>query len=228
MIRLYRRLLIVACTAALVGATFCAQASASIISQAPNQNNGYLSDPGFPQSMADSFVIGREGLPWELLTWYGIYFDTNSPTAVDNFTINIFSDDLGIPGNSTQFTVSGVDGNRVDTGLDTSFSDEYQYTFDLGGLNLAAGTYWIEIYNSAVNPSGDFWYWSTADLDLVNGIAGSAFASQAPGVNWINFSGADLAFSIDSFTSPTIPEPTSLMIFGSIAGIGLMVRRRNS
>ena len=71
------------------------------------------------------------------------------------------------------------------------------------------------------------WAWSDGDLDGVNGIAGYAFDQQVPGVNWANDFGDDLAFSIDSFTSPTIPEPTSLMIFGGIAGIGLMVRRRN-
>ena len=154
--RLYRRLLIVACTAALVGATFCTQASASIISQAPNQSNAYFSDPSFPQSMADNFVIGAGGASLGTLTWYGVYAFFNSPTVADNFTINIFSDDLGVPGNSNQFTASGVDGGRVDTGnLVVGTFNEYMYTFDLGGLNLAAGTYWIEIYNSAVNPSGD-------------------------------------------------------------------------
>jgi MYXO-CTERM domain-containing protein len=194
--------------------------SAQIISQAPNQINGYFSDPTFPQSIADDFVIGAGGADLGVLTWYGGYFPSNI-VVPDQFNIRIHGDFVGLPDGSASFLnlVNVAADTRTDTGVDEFGVDEYVYTLDLGGVHLDSGTYWIEIFNDTTQNS-DNWFWETGDLDTTQGRLNNAFAVEAPGVTWIVNPG-EMAFTIEA----AVPTPGALAVLG-LAGLATGRRRR--
>ena len=88
--------------------------------------------------------------------------------------------------------------------------------------------------------------WSFSDLDWIPGpgVITNIVQTGGPTAVSIGFTADSIDIVTPDFGQPpqaytytfdiitnhggVIPEPTSLMIFGSIAGIGLMVRRRNS
>jgi MYXO-CTERM domain-containing protein len=206
---------------ALVAGLFVCTSSASIISQAPNQISGAISDVRNASSFADDFIVDAGGESLGVLTWYGGYI-TNSATVNDLFSIRIHGDAAGLPdGGAGFFDLSGLAADtKVDTGTDVGGADEYRYTYDLGGLNLGTGTYWIEIFNDT-SATGDLWFWETGDLDAVNGRFDSAFALENPGVTWGHSRGLDLAFTIDA-----VPAPGALALLG-LAGCAGVRRRRH-
>jgi len=82
--------------------------------------------------------------------------------------------------------------------------DEWMYTLTLANpVDLTAGTYWLEFYNTTQYPASDVWFWETGNVDPVNGIVGSAWATTAPGSGW-NYDGA---------------TDVSLQILGSAGGL---------
>jgi hypothetical protein len=208
------------CAAGLAVGLLAGTSSAQIIiMQAPNQVNGLFADTTFPQSMADDFVLGGDA-SLGMLTWYGGYFPSNT-TVPDDFAIRIHGDSGGLPDGGAAFlNLGGVTpDSRTDTGIDLFGVDEYMYTFDLGGVNLGAGVYWLEIYNNT-SQNDDNWFWETGDLDPVGGRADAAFAVETPGVNWLSTPG-DQAFTIE-----VVPAPASLALLGLAIFCG--VRRRRS
>jgi MYXO-CTERM domain-containing protein len=206
---------------ALVAGLFVSTSSASIISQAPNQSNFAVSDVDLSRSFADDFIVDAGGESLGVLTWYGGY-GSNSATVNDLFSIRIHGDAAGLPdGGAVFFDLSGLAADtKVDTGTDVGSVDEYRYTYDLGGLNLGVGTYWIEIFNDT-RATGDRWLWESGDLDAVNGRFDSAVAFENPGVVWEHSGGFDFAFTIEA-----VPAPGALALLG-LAGCAGVRRRRH-
>ena len=199
---------------------FVNTAAAQIVSQAPNGVNGFFADTTFSQSMADNFSAGGGGASLGLLTWYGGYFPSNTIVA-DDFAIRIHGDAGGLPDGSASFlNLSNVTpDSRTDTGTDLFGVDEFVYTFDLGGVNLGAGTYWIEIYNNTIqNPNG-YWFWQTGDPGTGT-LANAAFALQTPGEVWGVQSDVEMAFTIVE-----VPAPASLALLGLAGACGARRRR---
>jgi hypothetical protein len=110
------------------------------------------------------------------------------------------------------FTQSGCVGNQYGFNVCTetgSFSD----------TNLAAGTYWLNLQNASVN-TGDPIYWdensgpSQASENSVGTIPSEAFTLTGGGTT-------------TTTTSGTVPEPSSIMLFGSgILGLAGVLRRK--
>lgn len=192
--------------------------ASAVIVQLPNQSGAIVSDASTGQSIADDFIVGSGGASLDTLTWWGGYLSGNVP-GNDSFTVRIHGDAGGLPDGLPAFVdMSGIAGARTATGGSLFGVAEYQYTFDFGGLNLGAGTYWLEIFNDAAQ-SGERWSWETGNLDPINGRARSAGAFQNPGVNWFS-NGPELAFSFK-----TVPAPGSLALLG-LAGCASTQRRR--
>jgi len=97
------------------------------------------------------------------------------------------------------------------------------------GLSMAGGTYWITLDNAAVT-SGDPVYWdensgagcggsgcpSSAQENTVGTIPSEAFTLYGP-----------CGFGNSPDCGPPIPEPSSIMLFGSgILGIAGVLRRK--
>jgi hypothetical protein len=108
------------------------------------------------------------------------------------------------------FTQSGCVGNQYGFNVCTetgSFTD----------TNLAAGTYWLNLQNASVN-TGDPIYWdensgpSQASENSVGTIPSEAFT---------------LTGGTTTTSSGTVPEPSSIMLFGSgILGLAGVLRRK--
>ena len=110
------------------------------------------------------------------------------------------------------FTQSGCVGNQYGFNVCTetgSFTD----------TNLAAGTYWLNLQNASVN-TGDPIYWdensgpSQASENSVGTIPSEAFTLTG-------------GTSTTTTTGGTVPEPSSIMLFGSgILGLAGVLRRK--
>ena len=125
---------------------------------------------------------------------------------------------------TVDYTVSSTE-NGAGVGATANVSDKFissnqygydidQITFTSGSFALAAGTYWLNLYNATV-PSGDPVYWdensgpSSASESAVGTIPSEAFTING------------------SSSSGTTPEPSSIMLFGSgILGLAGILRRK--
>jgi len=116
------------------------------------------------------------------------------------------------------FTQSGCSGNQYGFNVCTE-------TGSFGSsVNLAAGTYWLNLANAVVN-TGDPIYWdensgpSSASENSVGTIPSEAFTVLG---------GTSTTTTTTSTTSGTsVPEPSSIMLFGSgILGLAGVLRRK--
>ena len=94
-----------------------------------------------------------------------------------------------------------------------------------GGPTLNSGTYWMNLQNASV-PSGDPIYWdensgpSSASESSVGTIPSESFTV-------LGSSASSSSSSSSSSTTGTVPEPSSIMLFGSgILGLAGMLRRK--
>jgi hypothetical protein len=112
------------------------------------------------------------------------------------------------------FTQSGCTGNQYGFNVCTE-------TGNLGtSVNLAAGTYWLNLDNAVVN-TGDPVYWdensgpSQASENTVGTIPSEAFTILGGGT------------TTTTTTTTSVPEPSSIMLFGSgILGLAGLLRRK--
>jgi len=117
-------------------------------------------------------------------------------------------------------TVSFTQGSCASNGFGFSVCLESS-TFS--GPSLAAGTYWVNLQNASV-PSGDPVYW---DENSGVGCGGMGCPSQAsentvgsiPSESFTVF-GVVNTTSTTTSTTTSVPEPSSIMLFGS-GGLGL-------
>lgn len=103
--------------------------------------------------------------------------------------------------------------------------DVYQYELNTGNINLAAGTYWLELHNGALSSQARMeFYWHSTTPGFGN--TGEELIAPFTG-GWAS-NGAQHAFQL---LSSAVPEPTTLALGGvAIAGYGLAVlyrRRKN-
>lgn len=168
--------------------------------QSPNQSNGIFSDvdcdfcTGLQQSIGENFYLDQERTISQARFWGGYYPD-NLPLATDDFTIFIHQDNAGLPG-GVIYSAAGLEPQRTPTGIQLFGVDEYEYLVDLPmAPTLPSGTYWMQIYNNSAGNT-DSWFWEVGNPDIVNGIPGSAYAFEAPGITW-NFDAVqDLALEL--------------------------------
>jgi hypothetical protein len=138
-------------------------------------------------------------------------------------TYQIAADSAGTPGGIiTSATV--VPSVRTLQTTEAGF-DVYQYDLNTGNINLAAGTYWLELHNGALSSQNRMeFYWHTTTPGFGN--AGEELIAPFTG-SWSS-NGVDHAFQL---LSSAVPEPTTLALVGvGTAGAGLSVvyrRRKN-
>ena len=182
----------------------------STLNQAPNQVNGLFSDEECDfcgngvQVIAENFTVSTGGLGFDLeqIVMWGGYFPGDIPPAVDDFDVLVHTDAAGAPGTVICTETGIVPTSRTTTGVVLFGVSEYIVTLDLAvACNLADGTYWVEVYNNT-GVGTDDWFWETGTLDGVNGVPGSAWATEAPGAAWNLDGGTDIAVQLNGTVVP--------------------------
>jgi len=154
--------------------------------------------------VSDSFTVGSGGLATGLT--FGAWAFPGD--VLQSAGVSITSSEFGgtiYTNQVVNFTQSGCSGNHYGFNVSTE-------TGSFGtAVNLAAGAYWVNLDNAVVN-TGDPIYWdensgpSSASENSVGTIPSEAFTIGACG---------DSKSSPDCLPPPTVPEPGSILLFGS-------------
>ncbi|MBI5863334.1 MAG: thrombospondin type 3 repeat-containing protein [Planctomycetes bacterium] len=170
-------------------------AGGPVIDQHPVPYTGAFSDAdnnGFTRrSRAENFTLTNARAINQITIWG--YYPNGGQFGNDNFTIVIHPDAAGLPGPAV-FSLPNAAFTRVLTGRNNQGLPENEITFTLPTpVVLAAGGYFIEIFNNTVgNPNN--WVWEGSEY---LGGPGYVQADECPGVNWYQGSGPfDLAIRI--------------------------------
>jgi hypothetical protein len=154
----------------------------------------------------------------------------------NSITWGIYSNGAAKPGAPLAGPTNTVNVTRTPT---NSISNEYQNDFALPSVSLAAGTYWLALYNGPGTATGsDNFYWE---------FSGSAPAGGSPGrvctpsstvdctstTDWGPYSTTEYAFQLyGEASSSVVPEPSTLLLIGSvlpgIVGVGTLIRKRRT
>jgi hypothetical protein len=164
--------------------------------------------------VSDSFTVGSGGATVNGLAFGAWVFPGDTLTSAE---VSITSSEFGGTTYTDQivsFTQSGCSGNQYGYNVCTE-------TGSLSPVNLSGGTYWLNLQN-AVTAQGNPIYWdensgpSSASENSVGTIPSEAFTILGSGS------------STTTTTSGTsVPEPSSIMLFGSgILGLAGVLRRK--
>jgi hypothetical protein len=148
--------------------------------------------------------------------WTGIYF-TNTPPAIDVFSIVIFADNSGSPSGNPALAGFAVGNsvNRIDSTRDLSGFDVYSYSAAINFTMTGGTTYWISIFDNTIgSPTANYFAWGTGGL-------GNAYISGNRSATWSASGGSP---NMD-FRLLGIPEPASLAFLG-LVGLGMVMARR--
>lgn len=147
------------------------------------------------QSTAENFLLSR-GATLTGVTIWGVYFPNDDPVAVDNFTVILHADAAGVPGASVHTEI--IAASRSLTGASFGALDLYQYVLAFQNPpQLAAGTYWAEIYNNTTGNTSNF-AWIAGTLDGTAGVDGANSSGTTPGSVWNHPTDLDVAIRIDA------------------------------
>jgi hypothetical protein len=188
-----------------------AAADTVLISNPQAGNNGFTEASGLPYAVEFSLSSPAD------VTSVAAY-GQNLFTPINSFIVNIYSDDLGLPGTPLlSFTTSSF--SSADTGISSPWGEFYEYGIALPSqLSLQGG---VDYFLSVNTSSGEF-NWATSALPVHNTSAfynGSAWSITDPA----------FAFEVDGH-STAVPEPSSLVLCGTSLGFLLAfgaARRRN-
>jgi PEP-CTERM motif len=165
--------------------------------------------------VSDTFTVGSGGASVTGISFGAWAFPGD---VLESAEISITSSEFGgttYDDEVVNFTQSGCSGNQFGFNVCTETG-----SLAGSGVNLAAGTYWLNLQNAVVN-SGDPIYWdensgpSSASENSVGTIPSEAFTVLG-----------GTATSTTS-SSGSVPEPSSIMLFGSgILGLAGVLRRK--
>jgi len=111
-----------------------------------------------------------------------------------------------------------------------TYPNQYGYNIcqensSFSGPTLNSGTYWVNLQNATV-PSGDPVYW---DQNSGPSLSSNNSVGTMPSESFtvLGTSSGSTTTSTSTTTTGTVPEPSSIMLFGSgILGVAGMLRRR--
>ncbi len=162
--------------------------------------------------VSDTFTVGSggasiTGLVFEVWAFPGDVL----PQAEIQITSSEFGGTTYFEG-LLNFTQSGCSGNQFGFNVCTETSSAF------GPVNLAAGTFWLNLDNAVV-PTGDPIYWDEN--------SGPSLASENSVGTIPSESFTLLGTSSTTSTGGSVPEPSSIMLIGSaILGLAGVLRRK--
>ncbi|MEM9940540.1 MAG: hypothetical protein AAF939_03045 [Planctomycetota bacterium] len=214
---LIRRIIfvVVLCVLSCLNSHACFGSMVVVYNNNANVNTGYFNDAGTSgQRIFDEFQLSAGANDFNRVIWTGVYATRND--VPDNFTMNIYDDNGGVPGNVVQSVAIGNQLIQTQTGtlnVGGGF-DIFTYEASFGNINLTADeTYWI----SLVNDVGEGWAWLT---DTSQG----TIAYSPNGSNGMFNTQSAMDFQLVS----TLPEPGSFVMLSLLLGPILARRRRTA
>jgi hypothetical protein len=165
----------------------------------------------------DNFTLANSDTV-DSVHWEGEYFNPPQQGQITGWTVNIYADNGGQPGNLLQST--HVNGTANET-FDGNFGGFPAYTYTVTGLgfNAAAGVqYWLDVYPDLAFPPQ--WGWSSG--------------TGGDGISYQDFFGtrsqlaADMAFALDktAIVGPTPDTGTLVMMAWGVLGVAGVIRRK--
>jgi PEP-CTERM motif-containing protein len=185
--------------------------------------------PAFAQSYDNGPINGTTDA-WTINFGYVVSDTFNwSGGTLNQASIGVweFPGDTGL---TVDYTISSTE-NGAGVGATENVKDTFistnqfgynvdTWTFNTGGVPLSAGTYWLNLANATV-ASGNPVYW---DENSGVGCGGTGCPSSASESSVGTIAGE--AFTVTG-SSPSTPEPSSIMLFGSgILGLAGVLRRK--
>jgi hypothetical protein len=139
--------------------------------------------------------------------WQGLYYNPPEQGTITGFTLSIFDDNAGQPGNLAFSEL--INGNAGETFVGSNGYPVYDYWTDLAGefLAQAGSTYWLAVVPDLGFPPQ--WAWSGGTGG--DGISYQDFLGDRSQV------GSDMAFSL---TGKPVPEPASVLGLLAIGALG--------
>jgi PEP-CTERM motif len=175
--------------------------------------DGWTINSGFVVS--DTFTTGGgnvTGLAFGAWVFPGdILESAEVEISSSEFGGTVYSDQV------VNFSQSGCSGNQYGFNVCTESGT-------LGSaVNLAAGTYWLNLDNAVVN-DGDPIYW---DENSGPSSASENSVGTIPSESFTVLGGTSTTTTTTTSTTGTVPEPSSIMLFGSgILGLAGVLRRK--
>lgn len=167
--------------------TSCSNGGAILISTPPDQVSGLFSDVDCQpcgtgqQSIAHEFTLPAGGNVSELIVLGG-YHSANTPPGGETFRVLIHNDGGATPGSNVSDEAGITPDSITQTGTILFGVNELELVLTINPIMLAAGTYWLEIFNETADPDDD-WFWETGSpQDPNTGL--STFATETPGITW--------------------------------------------
>lgn len=154
------------------------------LSNPSGHGSGYFTDAdlgpsGFVVVRAQHFTLFAPTTIDSIRFWGGYYPNNTPPT--DDLTVIFHADGGGFPGAAVSTQLS-VPVTRALSGFSIGGVDEWEFVTELPiPVSLAAGDYWIEIFNDTTGDDDTF-FWSGSSYNI--GLVRTAWSAQAPGAAW--------------------------------------------
>tara|TARA_R110001599_G_scaffold334602_1_gene550980 strand:- start:252 stop:896 length:645 start_codon:yes stop_codon:yes gene_type:complete len=189
-------------------------ANAGLIVDQSFDSSNIISGANFSQgsnSQFDNFTL-TESFDIDLISMWGGYWSSGVQPSSFDFRMQIRTDTSFA---SVIFDQTLIASAVFDTGYDhnnNGTADILKFDFDVTGLTLGAGSYYIGI--SSQNNPGTSFYRQQLSTPYVSGVAFNGTVGSTSG---------DLTLAINGSTT-SVPEPSTLAIF-ALGMIGLASRR---
>jgi PEP-CTERM motif len=159
------------------------------------------------------FTLPNTASDWSLESfhWVGGYYNPAVQGPITAWTLEFYNDNAGIPGNP--IAIGNFPGNGGETFIgNVNGFPIYVYWLYFQDFDVLPGTYWASVVPDLGFPPQ--WGWATA----TGGLGYRCFFGACANV-------AGLSYAIDG--TPTIPEPSTLIMLGTgILGLAGTLRRK--
>lgn len=191
-----------------------------------NFSGGLNSDQDGTKRAADDFAFSQPTAV-NSVQFLGLYVPSETPQAMDSFTLVFYADSSGQPDPGSVHAVVPI-GHAARTQIDVPgiAEDIFEYNAVFDDVAFpAADRFWVSIFNDTQPDLNDTWIWIGADPPL-GGFGNNIHISNDSGSTWSQISSSGSTTISFQLSGTTIPEPSSVAWLIGIGLIRICVNRR--